>query len=71
MNGRFPVAPNDLEDIAHSCVAVSYSEIILTERSVAELPNRPAVQSVIAPKKCRVVGNVEDAHAGIAEILYV
>jgi len=69
MDDRRPFRQNDLEDIAHSSVAASYSDLFLTERSFAELLNRAAVQSVVAPLRCRVVSNVSDALAAIAEIL--
>jgi len=69
MDDRRPFRQNDLEDIAHSSVAASYSDLLLTERSFAELLNRAAVQSVVAPLRCRVVSNVSDALAAIAEIL--
>src|SRR6266487_3179382 len=55
MDDRRPFHENDLDDIAHSAVAVSYSDLFLTERSFAELLNRSAVQSVIGPKRGRVV----------------
>jgi len=60
---------NDLDDIAHSAVAVFYSDLFLTERSFAELLNRSAVQTVIAPTNCRVVSNVSDALAAVAELV--
>lgn len=69
MDDRRPLRQNDLEDIAHSSVAVSYSAAFLTERSFAELLNRSPVQSAIAPTKCRVVSNVGDALAAIAEMI--
>jgi hypothetical protein len=69
MDDRRLFRENDLDDIAHSAVAVSYADAFLTERSFAELLNRSAVQSVIAPMKCRVVSNVSDALAVIAGIL--
>lgn len=69
MDDRRPFRHNDLEDIAHSSVAVSYTDVFLTERSFAELLNRSAVQSVIAPTKCRVVSSVSDALAAIAQII--
>lgn len=69
MDDRRPFRENDLEDIAHSSVAVSYSDVLLTERSFSELLNRSAIQSVIAPTKCRVVSNVSEALAVVAEIL--
>lgn len=69
MDDRRPLRQNDLEDIAHSSVAVSYTDVFLTERSFAELLNRSAVQGVIAPTKCRVLSNVGDALAAIREIL--
>ena len=69
MDDRRPFRQNDLEDIAHSSVAVSYSDVFLTERSFAELLNRSAVQSVMGPTKCRVVSSVADALAVIAQIL--
>ncbi|MEY2584054.1 MAG: hypothetical protein QOD80_80 [Verrucomicrobiota bacterium] len=71
MDDRRPFRQNDLEDIAHSSVAVSYSDVFLTERSFAELLNRGSVQAVITPSKCRVVSNVSDALAAVAEILGV
>ena len=69
MDDRRPFLQNDMEDIAHSSVAVSYSDVFLTERSFAELLNRSAVQSVMAPTKCRVVSSVADALVVIAQIL--
>jgi hypothetical protein len=69
MDDRRPFRENDLDDIAHSSVAVSYSNVFLTERSFAELLNRSAVQSVIAPTKCRVVSDVSEALAAVAEML--
>jgi hypothetical protein len=69
MDDRRPFRENDLEDIAHSSVAVSYSDLFLTERSFDELLNRSAVQGVIAPTKCQVLSNVGDALAAIREIL--
>ncbi len=69
MDDRRPFRENDLDDIAHSSVAVSYSNVFLTERSFAELLNRSTVQSVIGPTKCRVVSNVSDALAVVAEMV--
>jgi hypothetical protein len=69
MDDRRPFRENDLDDIAHSAVAVSYSDLFLTERSFAELLNRSAVQTVIAPTNCRVVSNIFDALAAVAEIV--
>lgn len=69
MDDRRPFRENDLEDIAHSSVAVSYSDLFLTERSFGELLNRSAVQGVIAPTKCLVLSNVGDALAAIGGIL--
>ena len=45
------------------------SHVFLTERSFSELLNRSAIQSVIGPTKCRVVSNVSEALAVVAEIL--
>ena len=69
MDDRRPFRENDMDDIAHSAVAVCYGDLFLTERSFAELLNRPAVQAVIAPTNCRVVSNVSDALAAVAEIV--
>lgn len=66
MDDRRPIRQNDLEDIAHSAVAVSYSDLFLTERSFAELLNRSAIQSVIGPTKCQVVSNVAEALVAVA-----
>lgn len=68
MDDRRPIHQNDLEDIAHSAVAVSYADVFLTERSFAELLNRSAVQSVIVPTKCQVVSNVAEALVTVAQI---
>lgn len=67
MDDRRPFRENDLDDIAHSAVAVSYSDLFLTERSFAELLNRSVVQSVIGPTTCRVLSNVSEALAAVAE----
>jgi len=69
MDDRRPFRENDLNDIAHSAVAVSYTDLFLTERSFAELLNRSAVQSVIGSTNCRVVSNVSDALATISGIV--
>ena len=69
MDDRRPFRENDLDDIAHSAVAVSYSDLFLTERSFAELLNRSAVQTVIAPTNCRVISNISGALAAVAEIV--
>jgi hypothetical protein len=69
MDDKRPFRQNDFDDIAHSSVAVAYTDLFLTERSFAEVLNRPAVQSVIAPTKCQVVNNTTDALAAIAEIV--
>lgn len=69
MDDRRPFRENDSDDISHSAVAVSYSDLFLTERSFAELLNRSAVQAIIAPTNCRVVSDVAGALAAIAKIL--
>ena len=69
MDDRRPFRENDLDDIAHSSVAASYTDVFLTERSFSELLNRPAVQSVIAPSKCRVVSNISEALLEVAAIV--
>jgi hypothetical protein len=69
MDDLRPFRENDLEDIAHSSVAISYSDLFLTERSFGELLNRSAVQSVIAPTKCRVVSNTSEALVTVAHIV--
>jgi hypothetical protein len=69
MDDRRPFRQNDVEDIAHSSVALAYSDLFLTERSFAELLNRTAVQAVIAPTKCQIVNSIADALAAIAKIL--
>jgi hypothetical protein len=68
MNDRRPFRQNDLDDIAHSAVAVSYTDLFLTERSFTELLNRSAVRSVIGSTKCRVVSNVSDALRAVAAL---
>lgn len=71
MDDKRPFRQNDLHDIAHSAVAVSYTDLFLTERSFAEVLNRSAVQSVIAPTNCRIVSNVSDALNEVAKLLNV
>jgi hypothetical protein len=68
MDDQRPFRENDLDDIAHSAVAVSYSDLFLTERSFAELLNRPALQAVIGPIRCRVLSNISEALAAVAEL---
>ena len=68
MDDRRPFRQNDLDDIAHSAVAVSYSDLFLTERSFGELLNRSPVQSVIGPTRCRVLSDVSEALAAVAEL---
>ncbi len=68
MDDRRPFHENDLDDIAHSAVAVSYSDLFLTERSFAELLNRSAVQSVIGPKRSRVVSDIAAALAAVSAL---
>ena len=60
---------NDFDDVAHSSVAVAYSDVFLTERSFAEVLNRPAVRSVITPTKCQVVSSVSDALVAVSKIV--
>jgi hypothetical protein len=62
-------AENDFDDIAHSSVAVAYTDVFLTERSFAEVLNRPAVQSVITPTKCHLVSSVSDALVAVSKIV--
>jgi len=69
MDDKRPFRQNDFDDIAHSSVAVAYTDVFLTERSFAEVLNRAAVQSVITATKCRVVSSVSDALAAAAEIV--
>jgi hypothetical protein len=68
MDDQRPFRENDLDDIAHSAVAASYSDLFLTERSFAELLNRSAVQSVIGPTRWRVVSEISAALAAVAEL---
>jgi hypothetical protein len=68
MDDQRPFRENDLDDIAHSAVAVSYSDLFLTERSFAELLNRSAVQSVIGLTKCRILSDLSEALTAVAEL---
>src|SRR5438093_2978767 len=69
MDDKRPFRENDFDDIAHSSVAVAYTDVFLTERSFAEVLNRPAVQSVITPTKCQVVSSVSDALVAVSKIV--
>jgi hypothetical protein len=67
MDDRRPFQQNDIEDISHSSVALSYCDLFLTERSFTEMLNRPVVRAAIAPTQCRVVSNIEEAVSALAK----